>query len=96
MSEFCAMDLVTVREARENLQHLIDEVSEHHRQIIISGQNNSALLISKEDWNAIQRTIYMSGILDANDAPMPEAALPDPEPTESADKSARLEDLNWF
>ncbi|MGK7910312.1 MAG: type II toxin-antitoxin system Phd/YefM family antitoxin [Synechococcus sp.] len=90
MSGLVAMDLVTVREARENLQHLIDEVSEHHKQIIISGQNNSALLISKEDWNAIQRTIYMSGILEPDPAPTP------PVQPESAEKPVRLEDLNWF
>ncbi len=83
------MDLVTVREARENLQHLIDEVSAHHKQIIISGQNNSALLISKEDWNAIQKTIYMSGILD-------NTSTPEPAPPEPTEKSVKLEDLNWF
>lgn len=84
------MDLVTVREATENLQHLIDEVSANHKQIIISGQHNSsALLISKEDWNAIQQTIYMSGILDNN-------SVPEPAPPEPAEKSVKLEDLNWF
>ena len=56
------MDLFTVREARDYLYRLVDEVAEHHKPIIISGKRNDAILISKEDWDAIQETVYLSSI----------------------------------
>ncbi|MDJ0702557.1 MAG: type II toxin-antitoxin system Phd/YefM family antitoxin [Leptolyngbyaceae cyanobacterium MO_188.B28] len=56
------MDLFTVREARDNLYRLIDDVADQHKPIIISGKRNDAILISKEDLEAIQETVYLSSI----------------------------------
>ncbi|MEM9165102.1 MAG: type II toxin-antitoxin system Phd/YefM family antitoxin [Cyanobacteria bacterium P01_F01_bin.4] len=82
------MDLFTVREARNNLYRLIDEVAEHHKPIVISGKRNDAILISKEDWDAIQETIYLSSIPGMTESIQKAAA----EPVEDC---VALEDLDW-
>ena len=51
-----------MREARDNLYRLIDDVAEHHKPVVIAGKRNGAVLVSKEDWDAIQETLYLSSI----------------------------------
>jgi antitoxin YefM len=53
---------LTASEARANLYRLIDETAESHQPIIISGKRNSAVLLSNEDWSAINETLYLLAI----------------------------------
>ena len=54
------MPTLTVTDARKNLFGLIDDVAEEHRGYCIVGKRNQAVLISMEDWNAIQESIYLN------------------------------------
>ncbi len=56
------MTSITATEARKRLYALVDDVAESHEPIQIAGKRNSAVLISEEDWRAIQETIYLSSI----------------------------------
>lgn len=56
------MRTLTASEARSNLYRLIDETAQSHRPIIISGKRNDAVLLSAEDWSAIQETLYLLSI----------------------------------
>lgn len=56
------MNTLTASEARANLYRLIDEAAESHEPIIISGKRSSAVLISAEDWSAIQETLYLLSV----------------------------------
>ena len=53
------MDTLTASEARANLYRLLDQTSETHQPITISGKRNSAVLVSSEDWESIQETLYL-------------------------------------
>ena len=48
------MATITVSEARAKLYGLIDQVAEAHKPIIIKGKRASAVLVSEDDWDAIQ------------------------------------------
>ena len=56
------MNTLTASEARANLYRLIDETVESHQPIIISGKRSSAVLLSAEDWSAIQETLYLLAV----------------------------------
>ena len=56
------MQALTASEARANLYRLIDEAGESHQPILISGKRNSAVLLSAEDWSAIQETLYLLSV----------------------------------
>ena len=56
------MDSLSIREAKADLHKLIDEVAEKQQPVVISGKCNDAVLVSKEDWNAIQETLYLMSI----------------------------------
>ena len=53
---------LTASEARANLYRLIDEAAESHRPVRLSGKRRAAALISAEDWDAIQETLYLLSI----------------------------------
>lgn len=53
---------ITASEARANLYRLIDETTESHQPILISGKRSSAVLLSADDWEAIQETLYLLSI----------------------------------
>ena len=56
------MNMITASEARANLYRLIDQTAESHEPIVISGKRSSAVLISAEDWSAIQETLYLLAV----------------------------------
>ena len=56
------MQLLTASEARANLYRIIDETAASHEPIIISGKRTSAVLLSAEDWSAIQETLYLLAV----------------------------------
>ena len=53
------MNTFTASEARANLYRLIDQAVESHEPIVIAGKRGSAVLLSAEDWSAIQETLYL-------------------------------------
>ena len=56
------MELLTVSEARKNLYKLVDNLSNTHMPTFIKGKRNSAVLLSKEDWDNLQETLYLLSV----------------------------------
>lgn len=56
------MTTLTATEARKSLYTLVDDVAISHDPIQIVGKRNSAVLISEEDWRAIQETLHLTSI----------------------------------
>lgn len=53
---------ITATEARSNLYRLIDETAESHQPIVIMGKRNKAVLVSEDDWAAIQESLYLLSV----------------------------------
>lgn len=62
------MVTITATQARQTLYSLVDEVSESHVPVQIAGKRNSAVLISEDDWRAIQETLYLVAIPGMKDS----------------------------
>jgi len=56
------MTTLTATEARKQLYGLLDSVAASHEPVQITGKRNSAVLISEEDWRAIQETLRLISI----------------------------------
>lgn len=56
------MTVLTASEARANLYRLIDQTAESHQPVLIAGKRSSAVLVSAEDWQAIQETMHLLAI----------------------------------
>ena len=56
------MASVNATNARKNLYRLIQDVNENHEPVVITGKSGEAVLLSGDDWRAIQETISLSSI----------------------------------
>ena len=56
------MATLSASKARTNLYRLIDDASSSHEAILITGKRSNAVLVSEDDWKAIQETIYLLSV----------------------------------
>ena len=56
------MSTVNITNARKNLYNLVESVSQYHEPALIVGKKANAVLISEDDWSAIQETLYLDSI----------------------------------
>ena len=56
------MTTLSATEARKCLYNLVDEVAETHDPVQIIGKRHSAVLVSEDDWRAIQETLHLLSI----------------------------------
>lgn len=56
------MGPIRVSEARDRLYRLVDEAAESHEPVVITGKRGSAVLVSEDDWRAIQETLYLLSV----------------------------------
>jgi antitoxin YefM len=53
---------ITATEARKQLYKLLDDVAASHEPIEITGKRTSAVLVSEDDWRAVQETLHLISI----------------------------------
>jgi len=56
------MTTLTATEARANLYKLLDEVAQSHEPVLITGKRTNAVLVSEDDWRAMEETIYLLSV----------------------------------
>lgn len=78
------MGAITASEARRRLFSLIDEVRESHQPVEIHGKRGSAVLLSEQDWRAIQETLYLTSIPGLRESILEGMAAPIDELSEDA------------
>jgi prevent-host-death family protein len=57
------MTAISATKARENLYQLISDVNSSNSAIIITNnRGKNAVILSEDDWNAIQETLYLMSV----------------------------------
>ena len=56
------MTTMSATEARKQLYQLLDEVARSHEPVQITGKRGNAVLVSEDDWRAVQETLYLVSI----------------------------------
>lgn len=54
--------ILSASDARAALYRLIDEAAASHEPILITGKRSNAVLVSEEDWRAIEETLYLLSV----------------------------------
>jgi prevent-host-death family protein len=70
------MTSITATQARKQLYTLLDDVSESHEPIQIAGKRHSAVLVSEEDWRAVEETLYLNSVPGMRDSILEGLATP--------------------
>ena len=82
------MTATTLTKAQKNLPQLVDDVNDSCRPVIIvnEGSGKNAVLVSEDDWNSIQETMYLysipgmvESILEARNEPLSECRIYNPD-----------------
>ncbi|MBQ8044690.1 MAG: type II toxin-antitoxin system Phd/YefM family antitoxin [Clostridia bacterium] len=57
------MNAISITKARANLYQTVADVNEYSQPVTITNnRGKNAVLISEDDWNAIQETLYINSI----------------------------------
>ena len=56
------MTTMSATEARKQLYKLLDDVSQSHEPVQITGKRGNAVLVSEDDWRAVQETLHLVSI----------------------------------
>ena len=78
---------ISITKARANLYQTVADVNEYSRPITITNnRGKNAVLVSEDDWNAIQETLYLNSIpgmtesiIEARKEPLGECPTYDPD-----------------
>jgi antitoxin YefM len=70
------MPSLNATDARAKLYRLIDEAAETHEPIVITGRRTNAVLISEDDWRAVQETLHLLSIPDMRESVIAGMAAP--------------------
>jgi len=55
---------MSVSQVRADIYNVMDETSQSHEPILITGKRNNVVMLSEEDWNAIEETLYLNAMPD--------------------------------
>jgi prevent-host-death family protein len=77
---------ITATEARSKIYQLLDDASDSHEPIQITGKRSNAVLIAEEDWRSIQESLHLLSIPGMRDSIREGLATP----IENCDK-----ELSW-
>lgn len=56
------MKSFTVTDLRKNIYKIVEETNETSEPVHIYGKKGNAVMISEDDWKAIQETLYLHSI----------------------------------
>ncbi len=56
------MTILSASEASRRLDEVLDNLAESHEVVQIAGQRHSGVLVSEDDWRAIQETLYLTSV----------------------------------
>jgi antitoxin YefM len=62
------MKTITATSARSDLYRIIDAAQSTHEPVQITGKRGNAVLVSEDDWRAMQETLYLLGIPGMRDS----------------------------
>ena len=54
--------VMTVSQVRADIYNVMDETALSHEPVLITGKRNNVVMLSQEDWNAIEETLYLNAI----------------------------------
>jgi len=56
------METVNAGQAKDRLFNLLEEVNKDHLPRMITSKKGDAILLSKEDWESLQETLYLQSV----------------------------------
>ena len=75
--------VMSVSQVRADIYNVMDETAQSHEPLLITGKRNNVVLLSQEDWNAIEETLYLNSIPNMVSSIQESLSAPDSEFSEN-------------
>jgi len=75
--------IMSVSQVRADIYNVMDETAQTHEPILITGKRNNVVMLSQEDWNAIEETLYLNSIPNMTSSIQSAMNAPDSEFSET-------------
>lgn len=62
------MRILNSTQARKDIYKIQKEIIQNHEPIVITGKDGNTVMVSEEDWNAIQETLFLLSIPGMRDS----------------------------
>jgi antitoxin YefM len=85
---FINMETITISQPQFDFAKLIADINQKHQPILIQETTGKAVLISEQEWNEIQETLYLQSIPGMVESIHLAAATP-------IEECIDLEDVDW-
>ncbi len=79
------LSTIPASQARANIYKLMDKTAQAHEPILITGKRNNVVMLSQEDWEAIQETLYLNSIPKLSNSIQKAMSDPDSEFSETVE-----------
>ncbi|MEN8153829.1 MAG: type II toxin-antitoxin system Phd/YefM family antitoxin [Acidobacteriota bacterium] len=56
------MNTISISNIRKNIYNIIKNVTNSHKPLLITGKSGNVVMVSEEDWNSVQETLYLLSI----------------------------------
>jgi len=76
---------MSVSQVRADIYNVIDETAQTHEPVLITGKRNNVVMLSEEDWNAIEETLYLNSMSDMAASIQTSMKAPDSEFSETVE-----------
>ena len=77
--------IMSASQARADIYNIMDETAQTHEPILITGKRNNVVMLSQEDWNAIEETLYLNSIPNMVSSIQESMNAPDSEYSETVE-----------
>lgn len=74
---------MSVSQVRADIYNVMDETAQSHEPVLITGKRNNVVMLSQEDWNAIEETLYLNSIPNMASSIQESLSAPDSEFSEN-------------
>jgi len=78
--------VMSVSQVRADIYNVMDETAQSHEPVLITGKRNNVVMLSQEDWNAIEETLYL------NSTPNMASSI---QESMNSDDSEFSQDIEW-
>ena len=75
--------VMSVSQVRADIYNIMDETAQSHEPVLITGKRNNVVMLSQEDWNAIEETLYLNSIPNMASSIQESMSAPDSEFSEN-------------
>lgn len=82
------METININQPQLDFPKIIAEINQKHQPILIEETTGKAVLISEQEWNEIQETLYLQSIPNMVESIHREASTP-------MEECIDIEDIDW-